>query len=224
MMKVEPAKRDLGLIKPHFKLVFTDEANSRWAAAVGLDHPDHKFRDGIAFAVILFLTGSIAAAHRAVPADRKVVERELKRDRKARHLIAQSCRLYGENAPSYLKAALMEAIAREAFVERNIAQVGVFKTGRQPYWQFAKFVRAIGDHYRSATNEAPIVKFNNARGAGERCSGHFAELIEAAFAVAKLIWTRSGIKASLFAPNSKDQRLDYARKELQAKRAKRRSA
>src|SRR5262245_9978974 len=100
MMKVEPAKRHLGLIKPHFKLVFTDEANARWAAAVALHHPYHKSRDGTASAVILLLTGSIAAAHHAVPADRKVLERELKRDRKARHLIAQSCKLYGENAPS----------------------------------------------------------------------------------------------------------------------------
>ena len=216
-MKVEPAK-------PHFKLAFTDEANSRWAAAVGLDHPDHKFRDGITFAVVLFLTSSIAAAHRVVPADREALERQLKRDRKAKHLIAQSCRLYGENVPSYLEVAVTEAIAHEAFVEHAIAEVGVFKTGRQPYRPFAKFVCALGDHYRSATNEAPIVKFNNARGAGERCSGHFAELIEAAFTVAKLIWKRSGIKASLFAPNSKDQRLDYARKELQPKRAKRRSA
>jgi len=224
MMKVEPAKRDLGLIKPHLKLVFTDEANSRCAAAVGLDHPDHKFHDGVAFAVIRFLTGSIAAAHRAVPADRKALERELKRDRKARHLIAQSRRLYGENVPSYLEAAVTEAIAREAFVERAIAAVGVFNTGRQPYRPFAKFVRSVGDHYRSATNEAPIVKFNNARGAGERYSGPFAELIEAAFAVAELIWTRSGIKAPLSAPNSKDQRLDYARKELQPNRAKRCSA
>src|SRR5262249_27411192 len=134
------------------------------------------------------------------------------------------CRLYGENVPSYLEAAVTEAIAREAFVECSIAEVGVFKTGRPPHRPFAKLVRSIGDHYRSATNKAPIVKFNNARGAGERCSGNFAELIEAAFAVAELIWTRSGIKAPLSAPNSKDQRLDYARKELQAKRAKRRSA
>ena len=223
-MKLEPAKRDLGLLKPHFKLVLTDEANSRWAAAAGLDHPDRKFHDGVAFAVMLFLTSSIAAAHRAVPADRKALERELKRHRKAKHLIAQSCRLYGENVPPYLEAAVAGAIAREVGVERNIAQVGVFKTGRQPYRPFAKFVRAIGDDYRSATNKAPTVKFNNARGAGERCSGDFAELIEAAFAVAKLIRTRSGIKAPLFAPNSKDQRLDYARKELQLKRAKRRSA
>jgi len=223
-MKVEPAKRDLGLLEPHFKLVFADEANSRWGAAVGLDHPDRKFRDGISFAVILFLTSSIAAAHRVVPADRKALERQLKRDRKAKHLIAQTRRLYGENVPSYLEVAVTEAIAREAFVERNLAEVRVFETGRQPSWPFAKFVRAIGDHYRSATNKDPIVKFNNARGAGKRCSGQFAELIEAAFAVAKLIWTRSGIRASLFAPNSKDQRLDYARKALQPKRAKRRSA
>jgi hypothetical protein len=224
MMKVEPANRDLGLLKPHFELVFTNDAYSSWEAAAGLDHPDWKFRDGVGYAVIRFLTGAIAARHRLVPADRKALERKLKRERKAKHLIVQSRRLYGENVPSYLEAAVMEAIARVARVERDLAEVGVFKTGRQPYRPFAKFVRSIGDQYRSATNKAPIVKFNNARGAGERCSGDFAELIEATFAVAQLIWTRSRIRRSIFAPNSKDQRLDYARKELQPKRAKRRSA
>jgi hypothetical protein len=226
MMKVEPANRDLGLLKPHFKLVRTNEAYSRWEAAAGLNHSNGKFCDEVAYAVIRFLTGSVAAAHRALPADRKALERQLKRDRKAKYLIAQSCRLYGENVPSYLEAAVKEAIDREVVVERAIAQLGVFKRGKQPYREFARLVRSVGVYYRSATNKAPIVKFNNARGAGERCSGHFAELIEAAFAVAELIWRRSRIKAplSLFAPNSKGQRLDYARKELQPKRAKRRSA
>jgi hypothetical protein len=224
MMKVEPAKRDLELLKPHFRLVRTNEAYSRWEAAAGLNQPDGKFRDEVAYAVIRFLTGSIAAAHRAMPADRKALEHRLKRDRRAKYLIAQCCRLYGENVPSYLEAVLKEAIDREVAVEHAITQLGVFKRGKQPYREFGKLVRSLGVHYRSATNKAPIVKFNNARGAGERCSGHFAELIEAAFAVAKLAWTRSGIKAPLFSPTSKDQRLDYARKELQPKRAKRRSA
>ena len=224
MMKVEPANRDLGSLKPHFKLVFRNEAYSHWEAAAGLDKPDRKFRDGVAYAVIRFLTGSIAARHRAVPADRKALERQLRRDRKARRLLARGCRLYGENVPPYLEAAIKKAIDRELDVERAIAQLGAFKTGRQPYREFGRFIRSLGIHYRRATNKAPVVKFNNARGAGERCSGNFAELIEATFAVAKLTWTQSGIKAPLFAPNSKDQRLDYARKELQPKRAKRRSA
>src|SRR5262249_1098348 len=158
-------------LRPHFKLVRTSETYSHWAAAAGLDQPDRKFCDGVAFAIYLFLTGSIAAAHRVVPADRKALARQLKRDRKSKQVIAQSCRLYGAKVPSYVEAAVTEGIAREAFVECSIAEVGVFKTGRPPHRPFAKLVRSIGDHYRSATNKAPIVKFNNARGAGERCSG-----------------------------------------------------
>jgi hypothetical protein len=158
-----------------------------------------------------------------VPVDRKLLERQLRLHRKARHLLAQSSRLYGENVPSYLETAVSRAIADEVALEEAIAQIRAFDKGRQSYRQFARFIRSIGDDYRRATNAAPVVKFNNARGAGERCSGQFAELIEAAFAVAELIWKRSGIKSPLFAPHSKDQRLDYARKELQPNRARRRS-
>jgi hypothetical protein len=220
MMKVPPAERDIEQLKPHLKLLFDEAASSRWQSAAVLNSTDTQFRDGIGQAITHLLIGSLAASHRVRPADRKEIKILADRERDATRLIAEACRLYGGEVPNHLETALLLSTHRELAMERNAAQIAKLRPGRPRYRAFARFVRLAALAYERATNKSAIVKVDNARAAGDRCSGPFGELLEAAFADAAAIYKRAGFRTGLDSPRDKDARLDYARKTMQTTHAK----
>jgi hypothetical protein len=215
LMKVQPAELDLERLKPYLKQIFAEDAALRWQSAAELNSASVEFRDKVSFAIICLLTGSIAASHRARPADRNKIKKLLSLERKAVRLIGTAYRLYGtgeESVPPELERALIASKRRKAKQENAAAQLKQLRQGRAKYRAFAKFICLVGEAYETASNEAAIVKFNNA--ADERCSGPFGELLEAAQADADKIWKMAGFKVSLDGPHGRNARLDYARKVM----------
>lgn len=217
MMKVLPAKRDVERLQPCLKMILESSNVSQREVAAKLKNPDPTFQEGTSKALFDFLFASIAAAHRTSPADRKFTMLEVKRRRAATRKIAAACRLWKtDDLPDDLWRAYLISIWHENFAERNLARIEKLKVGRPQYRAFDKLVRTLAEHYRRATGQDAIVKFDNAR--EPRCSGDFADLIEESYGQAIKVLNASGIRNRLAAPTDKAARLEYARKVTQRSR------
>ena len=214
MMKVRPAEKDLEQLKLHLKLDF-ENAEPRWQCAAELPSVSIEFRDKIFAAVVCFLIRSIAANHIVGPEDRRKSENRLRVARKATRLIAKACRLFERNPPRELERTLMMMIGRELQAKATMEKIGQLRAGRPAYRAYEKFVQLLGEAYEEASGKPAIVKFNNARSGDERCSGPFAELLEAVHVDAAAIWKSAGFDPKLLngSPH-KGARLEYARKEM----------
>jgi hypothetical protein len=216
MMKVEPAEADLERLRPHLKQVFDDATRLRWENAAGLGNRNPEFQDGIAKAIIRFLTGNIAARYPVKPTDRNSLKRDLQRTYKVIILLQKACRLYGKSVPPYLEKTLLRAKEHEAFIEQTIEPIRLLKRGKRRYSAFSKFVCAIASQYHFASGNHAVVAYKE--WTSNQYSGPVADLIEAVFKTASTIWEKSGLGLTLAAPVTKNSRLEYARKELQSLR------
>lgn len=217
LMKVQPAELDLAQLKPHLKASVLKDAVPRWQSAAKLYSASVEFCDKVSFAIIHLLIGSIAASHLVRLDDRKVIEKSLSREREAVRRLASVCKLYGTrwgSAPRETERALFVSIWHQVRLETAAAKLKRLRQGRPKYRAFENFVCLVGEAYESASSEPAEVKIDYARPVDERCSGPFAELLEAARFDAEKIWKMAGFKASPDGPHDRNGRLEYARKVM----------
>ena len=215
-MKVLLADREVQRLKPYLKMVFERSSVKQREAVAKIKKPDPTFQEATSEAIFHFLFGSIAAAHRVTPADRKSMMLKVKLRRAATRKIAAACRLWkSDNLPDDLWRAYLISIWHENLAEQS-ARIEKLKVGRPPYRAFDKLVRTLAEHYERATGQDAIVKFDTAR--EPRCYGDFADLIEETYGQAIKVLKASGIRNRLANPADKAARLDHARKVSQRSR------
>jgi hypothetical protein len=217
LMKVQPAERDLEQLKPHLKASLFKDAVPRWQSAANLYFASVEFCDKVFFAIILLLIGSIAANHRVRFHDKSEIKKSLRCEHKAVRRLASACRLYGTGwgcAPREQERALFVSICRVAALENAMDQLKKLREGRPKYQAFEKLVCLVKEAYETASGEPAEVKIDYARPVDGRCSGPFAELLEAARTDADKIWKMAGFKTILDGPHDRNARLKYANKVM----------